>query len=180
MKSFPCSVIALAALALALAACAPKSSTPAPSSPPAPNEPMAEHEIAEHEAHADGSHGAEHAAHADGTHPAEHEGHSEGAPGSPLGEFHEHLAPLWHAPESPERVANTCAAAGTLHDLAGHVVAAGAPAGAAADYLDAAKHLVDAVAALQTECATPARKDFATRFAAVHQAFHGVAERASH
>jgi hypothetical protein len=110
----------------------------------------------------------------------EHEGaHAHGAPGSPVETFHARLAPLWHAPEGAQRVADTCAAAGDLHGLANGIVNAGAPAGAAPDYLDAAKKLVDATAALHTECGTTERKDFAPSFTAVHEAFHGIVERGS-
>ncbi len=117
------------------------------------------------------------------SHGEAHEGepeHAHGAAGGPVDKFHEQLAPLWHAPESPQRVTDTCAAAGTLHGLANDIVKAGAPEGAAPDYLDAAQKLVDAVAALHVECGTAERKEFGARFAAVHEAFHGVAERSAH
>ncbi len=44
--------------------------------------------------------------------------------------------------------------------------------------MDAAHKLVDAVATLHMECGTAERKEFAAKFAAVHEAFHAVAERA--
>jgi hypothetical protein len=95
-----------------------------------------------------------------------------------VAQFHDHLAPLWHAPEGDERTSDTCAHAGELHAAAQAIVDAGAPHGAAADYLDQASALVTACAALHTECESPARADFAAKFAAVHTAFHAVAERA--
>jgi hypothetical protein len=119
-----------------------------------------------HEGH-EGHEGGEHA-------------HAHGADGSALHKFHEQLAPLWHAPESPQRVTDTCNAAAGLHGLAGEIVKAGPPAGAPADYADTAKKLEAAVATLHDECGTPERKDFAAKFAAVHDAFHALAERTPH
>src|SRR5678815_1529463 len=52
--------------------------------------------------------------------------------------FHDVLAPLWHAPESPERVAHTCAAVASMESKAQDV--GDAP-------------LVEAVHALGADCA---------------------------
>jgi hypothetical protein len=140
--------------ALLVAACGGKSGSTAATTPPPAHDHHAEH------------------------HHGEGEEHAHGAPGTPVARFHDVLAPLWHAPEGAQRVTDTCARAGDLHGLAQGIVDAGAPAGAAADYLDGAKILVEACAALHAECETPARAEFVARFAGVHDAFHAVAERA--
>jgi hypothetical protein len=167
------------ALVLAVAGCGSKSTgdtlPSAPASPAAAEPPPA--------SAADGAAATEghEAAEAHGGHEGHEAGdHHHGAPGGPIDKFHEQLAPLWHAPESPKRVADTCAAAATLHGLANDIVMARAGAGTAPGYLDATHALVDAVAAMHKECGTADRKNFNAKFAAVHEAFHAVAERAAH
>jgi len=150
-------------LSIALAACGGAKNNVKPAAP-------AETAGAGHE-HGHGA-GHEHGGHEH----AEGEMHAHGAPGSPVEKFHDHLSPLWHAPEGAQRVTDTCAAAATLHGLAADIVKAGAPAGAAADYLDKAKALESSVGVMHGECDTAERKDFAAKFAAVHDAFHAVAE----
>jgi hypothetical protein len=172
--TFPTAALALAIL-LPLSGCGSKSSTDTLPTAPAPT---SEAEPAGHEAHEGHEGGEAHEGHGGEGHEGGGEHH--GAPGGPIDKFHEQLAPLWHAPESPKRVTDTCAAAGTLHGLANDIVMAGAGEGTAPDYLDATHKLVDAVAALHKECGTADRKDFAAKFAAVHEAFHAVAERAAH
>jgi hypothetical protein len=78
-----------------------------------------------------------------------------------IDDFHEVLAPLWHAAESPERTEETCAA----------VPAMEARAQAIGDAL-----LVEAVHALGAECAG-GRADFQAKFSTVHDAFHAAMEK---
>lgn len=141
------------AMLLALAAGCSKQ-TPAPASPAA----------------ADTHHAGEHA---EGEEP-----HAHGAEGSPVAKFHDALSPLWHAPAGAQRTADTCNAVASLHGIATEIVSTGAPAGAATDYLDAAKALETSVGALHAECGTTERKDFEAKFAVVHENFHAVADKA--
>jgi hypothetical protein len=190
--TFSTGALALALL-LPFSGCGSKSTTDTlPSAPaPADAEPTGHegHEGGEaHEGHQGGEahegHGGREGGEAHEGHEG-HEGHEaggehhHGAAGGPIDKFHEQLAPLWHAPESPKRVADTCAAAATLHGLANDIVMAGAGEGTKPDYLDATHKLVETVAALHKECGTADRKDFAAKFGAVHEAFHAVAERAA-
>ena len=132
-----------------------------------PSTPAAEH-AGEHEhgEHAHGEHG-EHAEHGKLTGAAH--------------EFHEVLAPLWHAEKSPERARKTCDAVPTFEQQAAAVdkeVPADAARAAAAH--TAAQGLVAAVGDLKAECAKPeaGRADFEAKFMAVHEAFHKVMESA--
>lgn len=88
-------------------------------------------------------------------------------------DFHETLAPLWHAPKGPEREAKTCDASATFETRAANVLREASEGGRAA-----AQGLVAAVGDLKSECAKAAgaRADFEAKFAAVHEAFHKVAE----
>jgi hypothetical protein len=99
------------------------------------------------------------------------------AAGSAIDRFHDKLAPLWHADESPERIADTCGAVADLHGIAQEILTAGPPAGAAADFADAAQALEQSVGALHGECDTAERKDFQAKFTVVHDAFHAVADK---
>jgi len=129
---------------------------------------------------AETAHG-EHGEHAE--HKGEHGEHGEHAKLSGAAhEFHEVLAPLWHADKSPEREAKTCEAIPTFEQRAA-AVDKDVPEAARADeaaYHTAAQGLVTAVGDLKTECAKPAggRADFEAKFMAVHEAFHKVIERA--
>ena len=76
--------------------------------------------------------------------------------------FHEMLAPLWHSPESPERTEKTCAAVPAMETRAQEIGDA---------------RLVETLHELQADC-TGGRKEFQSRFAAVHTAFHGAMEKA--
>lgn len=75
--------------------------------------------------------------------------------------FHSVLSPLWHAPASPERSANTCNAAPELIKLADAIRSADASA------LKAKAEL------LQKQCAN-APANIETEFSALHDAFHAL------
>ena len=75
--------------------------------------------------------------------------------------FHEELAPLWHAPESPERTEKTCAAVPSLESKAQEI----------GDAL-----LVESIHALGAECAGD-RAAFQPKFSTVHDAFHAAMEK---
>jgi len=75
--------------------------------------------------------------------------------------FHEELAPLWHAPESPERTEKTCAAVPSLESKAQEI----------GDAL-----LVESIHALGAECAGD-RAAFQAKFSTVHDAFHAAMEK---
>lgn len=92
---------------------------------------------------------------------AEHEEHhDEMAPA--VRDFHDTLAPLWHAPKGPERVTKTCDSAPTLQ--------AKAKATNDAD-------LAAATDALAAECAKEGRPDVEAKLAAVHARFHALMEK---
>ena len=123
------------------------------------------------------------------TPPAEHTGeHEHGEHGEhgehpklagAMHEFHEVLAPLWHADKSPERAKKTCEAVPTFEQRAAAVDKdAPADAARAGAHHAAAQGLVAAVGELKTECAKPeaGRADFEAKFQAVHEAFHKVME----
>src|SRR4051794_16160671 len=69
-------------------------------------------------------------------------------------EFHEVLAPLWHADKSPERTKKTCEAIGTFETRAADVDQDQAHV-SEAEYHTAAQRLIDAVRELKKECAKP-------------------------
>ena len=125
-----------------------------------PATPPAEH------AHGDHEHGEHGEKHEHGEHPK-----LTGA----MHEFHEVLAPLWHADKSPERVTKTCEAAPTFEARA---AAVDKDAPADAGYHAAAQGLIAAVGELKAQCAKPEaeRADFEAKFKAVHEAFHKVME----
>ncbi len=92
-------------------------------------------------------------------------------------EFHEVLAPLWHAAKSPEREVKVCDASATFEQRAADVLKE-APEGGDAAARTAAQGLVTAVGDLKTECTKAAggRADFDAKFTAVHEAFHKIVE----
>jgi len=108
--------------------------------------------------HAEPAHSAE------GEHHEEH-GEKHGDMSPAVHDFHETLAPLWHAPKGPDRVTKTCDSAGTLN--------AKAEATKDAD-------LVAATKALAAECQKEGRPDFESKFHEVHERFHKVAEKSEH
>jgi hypothetical protein len=83
-----------------------------------------------------------------------------------VAEFHDILAPLWHAEEGPQRVTDTCNAVPELQTRAQAV------ADARKD--QASGSLVQAVTELAAECGG-GRAAFNEKLAAVHEAFHVVA-----
>jgi len=138
------------------------------STPPA--EHAGEHEHEHGEKHEHGEHGEKHKHGEKGEHPK-----LTGA----MHEFHEVLAPLWHADKSPERTKKTCEAVPTFEARAAAVDKdAPADAARAAGYHTAAQGLSAAVVGLKAECAKPeaGRADFEAKFMAVHEAFHKVME----
>jgi copper(I)-binding protein len=102
------------------------------------------------------------------------EQHAHGAQGSTVEAFHDVLSPLWHAPESDKRTADVCAAAASMRTLSQRMTTEAAPAGAKQGYAAATKALDTSVVALQQACT--AKAGVPTSFAALHHAFHGVAE----
>lgn len=99
---------------------------------------------------------------------------------APLKAFHDTLAPLWHAPKGPDRVAKTCAQAMTMNDKASAIGAAPPPVkGDAAAWKAEAGELSGATRALVAECETEGRPKFEERFAAIHEHFHKVMELSS-
>lgn len=75
--------------------------------------------------------------------------------------FHSVLSPLWHAPASPERSANTCKAAPELIKLADAIRSADAST------------LKTKAELLQKQCAN-APTNIETEFGALHDAFHAL------
>ncbi|HEU4729494.1 MAG TPA: hypothetical protein VFT22_16450 [Kofleriaceae bacterium] len=97
-----------------------------------------------------------------------------------LRKFHETLAPRWHAPHGPKRMADTCAAMPQLHSDADAIAAASPPSGATADWAGNAKQLVAAVAALDAPCKASDEAAFEQAFMAVHDRFHGLMAASGH
>lgn len=122
-------------------------------------------------------HGGHHGEH--GGHHGEHRDHPKltGA----AHEFHEVLAPLWHAEKSPEREKKTCEAIPAFEQrgaaLDSHVPEAAS--GNEAAYHGAVEGLLKAVGELKAECgkAEGSRGDFEAKFHALHEAFHKVIEK---
>ena len=91
--------------------------------------------------------------------------------------FHDIMAPLWHANEGEQRVADTCA---KLQDMADGVEAIsdeGAPESTPHEgvWRDAVSDLSSQVEALQDACeAGPSLEEFQGQFTGVHDAFHAV------
>lgn len=124
-------------------------------------------------------HAGEHGEHAE-KHDHEHGEHPKMA--GAMHEFHEVLAPLWHADKSPERTKKTCEAVATFETRAAAVDKDVPEKARAAEpaYHTAAQGLIAAVGELKTECAKPeaGRADFEAKFMAMHEAFHKVMESA--
>lgn len=170
MKTSTTTWLTTLALAVAVGACGP--STPAAETP------------AEHGEH--GEHHGEHHEHGGHGEHGEHHGHeSEGEHAKLTGSvaaFHEVLAPLWHADKGPAREKKTCEAVPTFEQRAA-AVDGEVPEAAKADaagWHSAAQALAKSVGDLKAECGKPegGRADFEAKFHGVHEAFHGIAERA--
>jgi hypothetical protein len=154
------------------------------STPPAEHAGKHDHEH-EHSAQGKHSHEHEHGEHEHGEHGhehGEHGGHGEHPKlAGSMHEFHEVLAPLWHADKSPERAKKTCEAVPTFEQRAAAVdKEAPADAARAGAHHAAAQGLIAAVGELKAECAKPeaGRADFEAKFKAVHEGFHKVMESA--
>jgi hypothetical protein len=120
------------------------------------------------------------AGHAEHDEHAEHEKHHAEMAG-PAHDFHEALAPLWHADKWPDRVAKTCAQVTVLRDKAAAIEAGKVPEHAdEAGWKADAGALTGAIKALAAECEKEGRPEFEARFAAVHDGFHKLAERVEH
>jgi hypothetical protein len=97
----------------------------------------------------------------------------------PIAKFHETLAPRWHAPQGPQRMADACAAIGQLHADAGAIVAAPAPAGAnPGSWSASGQQLAEAVTALEATCKAGDAAAFEPAFMRVHTSFHHAMEAA--
>jgi hypothetical protein len=96
-----------------------------------------------------------------------------------IAKFHETLAPRWHAPQGPQRMADACAAIGQLHADAGAIVAAPPPAGATPGSWSATgQQLAEAVTALEATCKAGDATAFEPAFMRVHTSFHHAMEAA--
>jgi hypothetical protein len=90
-----------------------------------------------------------------------------------LAQFHDVLAPHWHAAAGPARRQGTCDAIGAMEAGADGVVKARASS-------PEAKQLRDAVAELSRACATRAADaEFDAAFGKVHESFHHALEAAN-
>lgn len=103
--------------------------------------------------------GGEHAHHKEsGGHDDHHAGISPA-----LKDFHHVLAPVWHSEPGATRVTKACADVKTMKDKAA----------ATSD-----SELVTDVAALETACASPDKKDAEAKLSTVHDRFHALAKDA--
>jgi hypothetical protein len=87
-----------------------------------------------------------------------------------ISDFHEVLAPLWHAAPGPARTEDTCKAAPQLATLADTVAQVAQPT-----WQEQAAGLQTTTKALAGECSGD-RAAFDAKFHDVHEAFHRVAE----
>jgi len=95
----------------------------------------------------------------------------------PIAKFHDTLAPRWHAPQGPQRMADACAAIGQLHSDAAAIVAAPAPAGAnPGSWSASGQQLAEAVTALEATCKASDAAAFEPAFTRVHTSFHHAME----
>lgn len=103
--------------------------------------------------------------HEEAHHGGEHRGEHHGDMKPEVKDFHDTLAPLWHAPKGPDRTQKTCDSAATLQTKAK----------ATND-----KDLAAATDALAAECAKEGKPDFESKFHDVHERFHKLAEKSEH
>jgi len=97
-----------------------------------------------------------------------------------IAKFHDTLAPRWHAPHGPQRMADTCAAIAQLRADADAIATAQPPSGGdAARWSAGGKQLTLAVAALDTTCKANDATAFEPAFERVHETFHHLMEAAS-
>jgi hypothetical protein len=98
----------------------------------------------------------------------------------PLARFHDVLAPRWHAPHGPRRMADTCAAITEFQADAAAIAAAPPPDGGdTAAWSAGQPRLTEAITALEATCKASDAAAFEPAFERVHQAFHGLLEAAS-
>lgn len=99
----------------------------------------------------------------------------------PVDEFHELMAPLWHAPAGEARTADTCAAVGDMIAKAEAIGAAEVPEAAsdAEGWRTNGEALVAAAKALDATC-KDAPEGFDAGFEALHEAFHGLVALVGH
>jgi len=91
-------------------------------------------------------------------------------PSKAVGDFHDVLAPLWHADPGPQRTDDTCKQAPQMVALADVVATSAEPA-----WADKAAGLQASTKALADDC-QHGRAGFDAKFHDVHEAFHQVAE----
>ena len=108
--------------------------------------------------------------------------HGEQHPGmnGPVHDFHEVLAPLWHAPDGAERTVATCEGTSRLASGAAAIVAGEVPEAArgdAAGWKADAAALAASIDALAKLCAEEGRPGFGAGFGVVHEGFHKLIDR---
>jgi hypothetical protein len=158
--------------------------SPAPASTQQPVATHEQHEAAEHDEGHDkhDMHGEghdKHHMHGEG-HDKDHDrgkkaGHHDYFPAA-VNDFHDVLAPLWHTASGPERVQNTCAAAGKMHEMAQGIASDEVPAEAAENadaWRRATADMTAKAATLHAECSAKPEA-FTANFTALHEAFHEV------
>lgn len=92
-----------------------------------------------------------------------------------VSQFHDVLAPRWHADKGPQRMADTCAAIGDFRSGAQAIAAAEAPAGSdEAAWQQATADLASSVTALDGACKVKDAEAFEPAFERVHASFHRV------
>ncbi len=149
--------------------------------PSAPEVPGDDHDHEHHHqaaGHGEHGHDGHHGEHEHGT--GEHGGgRGHGLEDGPLKDFHEVIAPVWHAEPGKVRVEAACANAPKLKERA---AALGTPPAAAqkdeAGWKTDGAALVSSIDALTTACAAAGRPDVESALSKVHDGFHRLMERA--
>jgi len=94
-------------------------------------------------------------------------------------QFHEVLAPRWHAAKGPDRMKSTCDAMPDFNAGATAIAKAVPPQGAdSTKWTDSAGNLASALQELDGSCKANDTARFETAFEAVHASFHAVMEAA--
>jgi hypothetical protein len=94
-------------------------------------------------------------------------------------QFHEVLAPRWHAAKGPDRMKSTCAAIPDFNAGATAIAKAVPPQGVdPTTWTESAGKLAAAIEELDGTCKANDAAKFETAFEAVHVSFHGVMEAA--
>jgi hypothetical protein len=98
-----------------------------------------------------------------------------------IAQFHDTLAPRWHAEHGQQRMADTCAAIAQFRADAEAIAASQAPSGGdAAAWSAGGKQLTEAVAALEKVCQAKDAAAFEPAFERVHTTFHGLMAASGH